>query len=622
MAKFYDKHKVAQNLKLEDEHTESAFASWIDSMLNDAKSGCYALHESWKRQLAMYEGVPKKVTRDVPIENAPNIEVTIGAIAADTINAQAIDLIEGTKPFATVRPKPKDKDAKEIVNAAAGLQTFVNHLSVLPDVDYLPALETSIMDDIQLGTGMLYVPWVENVLKTKTARILSRGPRVRSIAPEDIIVPPGVRGQIDDMSIFGFQFYYTQQELNRLAKMNRVNIEGFQPMGYRNTVRDRREQLGRHPEGTMTRGEIYDVQLLFIYYDIDGDGFEEDLMVIYNHSGASIGLCTYNPMDRRPATHMVYQLRPHMFFGLGVLGMLDPFEEKLSDLHNYATLNTILANSRVWVGDASAPSKLKIWPGRVITKLADAQKSLQALTMADVYSSIYQDQMAVMQFANNRVGLNDVVSPGNVPNRTPAHTTMSMLQQVNRRFTPAFNSMRNCAASALTQCLYRYQERIMAGDDHAIADIYKVLGYDSGSLVLDILQNEDFGEFVDVELTAASASTNREADQQNSVMLTNLLGQYYQRTLELAALSANPQTPPQVREVAIKIAEAAGIAIERTMRTFDQVRDPQTFVIDVENELKQLGQDVPVAQEVLMQLVGGLAQQGMEQPELPERTMG
>ena len=162
----------------------------------------------------------------------------------------------------------------------------------------------------------------------------------------------------------------------------------------------------------------------------------------------------------------------------------------------------------------------------------------------------------------------------------------------------------------------------MAGDDHAVADIYKVLGYDNGSLVLDILQNEDFGEFVDVELTAASASTNREADQQNSIMLTNLLGQYYQRTLELAALSANPQTPPQVREVAIKIAEAAGVAIERTMRTFDQVRDPQTFVIDVENELKQLGQDVPVAQEVLMQLVGGLAQQGMEQPELPERTMG
>lgn len=621
MAKFYDRHKMVQRLLTEDDtNRKTLFSSWIDSMLNDAKSSRFALEECWKRQLAMYEGVPKQVTRDVPIENAPNIEVTIGAIAVDTINAQANDLIFGTKPFATVRPKPKDKDATEIVSAAEGLQILVNHLAVAPDVDFQPAFETSMFDDIQLGTGVLYTPWVENILKTKTSKILCRGPRVRSIAPEDVIVPPGTRNNIDEMSIFGFQFYYTPHELNQMAKLHKMDISGFQPMGARNGVRERRETLGKHNEGVLTRGEIYDVQLLFIYYDIDGDGIDEDLMVIYNHSGASIGLCTYNPMDRRPASHMVYQIRPHMFFGLGVMAMIEPYEEKLSDIHNYATLNALLANSRVWVGDGSTASKMKIWPGRVLQ--LNSKDSLVGLQMADIYSSIYNDQMAVMQFANNRVGLNDVVSPGNVPNRTPAHTTLSMLQQVNRRFTPAFNSMRKCAADALTQCLYRYQERLMAGDDYAIADIYRVLGYEKGTHVVEILSNEQFGEFVDVELTAASVSTNREADQQNSIMLTNLLGQYYQRTLELAALAANPQTPPQVREVAIKIATAAGTAIERASRTFDNVRDPQTFVIDVEKELKQLGQDVPVASEILLELIGGLVAQAGEQPQLPERTMG
>ena len=79
----------------------------------------------------------------------------------------------------------------------------------------------------------------------------------------------------------------------------------------------------------------------------------------------------------------------------------------------------------------------------------------------------------------------------------------------------------------------------------------------------------------------------KDGDRQNAMMLVNILAQYYQRTLELVAIAANPQTPPAVVEVAKKIADSAGEIIDRTIRTFDQIRDPSTFIIQVEEEIDQ-----------------------------------
>ncbi len=616
MARFQDKYKILQKLKYTEEDLQT-MESWVELMVSDAVSSRRPLEVSWRRHLKMYEGIPKQETRDVPIPNAPNIEVPVGATAADTINAQVIDLIFSTTPLITARARRRAEAKPELVEAVNALQQFCNALSQSPEVGLRNAAEDSLLDTVQLGSGFFYVPWVEKQKKTKTAKVLSRGPRIRAVAPEDVICTAGNKTDIDEMALFGFQFYYTEHELNALAKANNVDIDQFQPLGARNTVRAAREVLGQHMEGVESKSNIYDVQLLFCYYDIDGDGIDEDLMIIYNHSSGKIGLCTYNPMDRRPGVKMVYQRRAHMFFGLGVLGMIDPYEEKLTDIHNFGTLNMLLANSRFWVGDGTIPENMAIIPNKVVQ--GASADSLKNMAMADVYGSIYQEQQMVQQLANNRVGINDAVSPGNVPNRTPGITTMSMLQQVSKRFTPAFDSIRAGLAGALLQCLYRYQERLLAGDTLAEASILQSMGYTHGMRIIQLLKDDKFDEQVAVELTAASASKNTAADRQDSVLLTNLLGSYYQRTLELITLASAPETPTEVRDIAIKIATAASTAIERTINTFDVVRDPKTFVIDVENEINSLEENAQVSNDVMGQLMGGLLQQ---QQAAAEQEMG
>ena len=385
----------------------------------------------------------------------------------------------------------------------------------------------------------------------------------------------------------GLRFWHTQSELNLYASRRKWKIDAFKPAGGKDFVRTRREDLGHTYTKIARATDLYETITIFCAYDIDGDGIDEDLLVVWDRTSRDIGLVTYNPFDRRPIEPTRYQLRAHLFYGLGVMEMIRPYQDETSEIHNARTLNMLLANCRFWKArEGSVPETMKIW-GNKVQMLSDPT-DLVAEQMADIYPSAAQAQAITTSLAERRVGVNEMSMPRPsqvLGSRTPGITAMSLLQQVNRRFTPAFDGYRNGTGAAVKQCLYRYQERLLAGDRAVEEDIMSVMGDEDGRLVIDVLRDDKFDEGMKIELTASSASVNRDADRQNSIMLVNLLAQYYQRTLELVSIAANPTTPPVIRDVAQKIANSAGEIIERTIRTFDQVRDPNTFIIDVNDEL-------------------------------------
>lgn len=614
MPKFLERHKTKQVLGISDQKMHD-LAEWLYIEIEDALAFRKRFEIVLRECLKMYEGVPRVASRDIPIENAPNIEVTIGAIASDTIYAQAIDLIFNTSPLITVRAKPKQKNDDEANDQAKALQRFANHIANSPEAGLRAAVEASVLDDVQLGTGSIYIPWVEKVKKTKTAKVLSAGPRFRAMPIEDVIVPAGSYSDVNDLPFLGLVFYYTLHEVNALAKKNRWNTDGIRPMEAKTQIRSTREMLAKHSEPSNRRAEVYQLTNVYCNFDIDGDGLDEELLVIWNHQSRKVVYIGFPAEDCKPLEVMRYQLRAHIFYGLGVLQMMMPYEEKITDIHNYATLNILLANSRMWVGSEGLPETMKIWPGKYV-QTANPREDLIPLQMADVYSSIWQDQMVTMQLANQRVGISDVSRGSDIPSRTPGITAMTFLQQVNKRFVPAFDSIRGCIARSISQALYRYQERLLSGDSKAEASILNVLGYEDGLSVVRLLRNENFDEHIDVELTAASTAANREADRQSSIMLMNILGQYYQRTIELISIASNPETPPEVAAVARKISNASSEIIDRTIRTFDQVRDPGLFVVEVEEELNNIEQ-TSQQQQGLMQLMQLLGANNPAPVELP-----
>lgn len=579
-----EKHpgREAATLQFTQENLEKLNA-WLTREIEDALSARAAQETAWREDLAAYEGVPKNPVINFPVQNAPNTVITLGAIATDSIYSQALDLMFTVSPPVTARAVQG-----RATDAVMGLQRLIDW-GVKNEWGLELAAEHSVLDDVQLGTGVFYIPFVEERKKTKTHKSTSRHPLIQTVPVEDLLVPGGAMGDVQKTRWAALRFWYTQGELHDRARGEKWwSVDGMLPTGSIGWMRTRREVLGRTSSGTRV-SELYEVFRIWIYWDIDGDGYDEDLQVIWDRTSRTLLRVSYNPYDYRPIEIMRYQIRAHLFYGLGVMAMARPYQEETTIVHNQRVLNMLLANARIWKGrETTVPETLTIWPGKVITMADPADLASEA--MADVYPSSLQAEQVTISLAERRLGINDLSMPrpsAVMGSRTPGITALSLLQQISKRFTAAFNQMRNGAARSVRQCLYRYQERLLAGDREVEAHLYRILD-DDAPAVIALLRDPEFDEAISVELTASSASVNRDADRQNAIMLVQLLGQYYQRTLELVSIAANPQTPPAVRNVAEKIAEAAGKIIERTIRTFDVIRDPSTFILDVEEELDQI----------------------------------
>ncbi len=574
---------------------------WLYNELEETFSSKAPIESLWVELLRQYEGVPKTAIKNYPIENAPNIEVTLGAIAADSIFAQAMDLKwMQTNQLLTIRSVGNKKEDQK---RARALQRFVNWMAET-QIRARQEDEISTLDAVQLGTGIFYIPWVENLKKTRVARVTSFGPVMYSVPPEDFFLPGGSQGDIENASWVAIRFYLDQLEFKERAERNGWEQEGAQKIATKSWMRTRREMLSRDQESARSQSELYDVFDVYAYYDIDEDGQREDLYIVYNHTGRKILKVAYNPYDYRPFSVIRYQLRPHIFWGIGVLEMMQPYQEEVTDIHNERNANMILANCRHWIArEGAVPANMRFRPNK-ITLVPDPSTDLRAVTMADVYPSSHNAEMMTMMLAERRVGVNEMSMPrpsSIMGSRTPGITALSLLQQVNRRFTPAFDAMRQGLAQAIKQALFRYQERVLAMDMRVYSMIRNVMGEEDGSLILAILADQNFDEQYTMELTASSVSINREADRQNAIMLINVLSQYYERAMNLVAVATNPQVPEPVRKTALDIAQKAGEIVERTVATFDQIRDPRTFVVD-------LGEELEAAQTVAPQLLQALAQ--------------
>src|SRR5438445_11457682 len=121
--------------------------------------------------------------------------------------------------------------------------------------------------------------------------------------------------------------------------------------------------------------------------------------------------------------------------------------------------------------------------------------------------------------------------------------------------------------------------------------------------------SDRFEASVGVELTATAASVNGAQDRQDSILLLQTMSMYYQRSMELITLASNPQATEPMKITARQIHEKVSEIIDRTIRTFDQVRDPRTFILDM-NEALDAMPAAPQGLNGLAQWLGSVMPQG------------
>jgi hypothetical protein len=616
-----ERHPIEKLPKIErSAERDGLLSAFLTIELEDALTARRTVDKVWNEARRQYNGVPKRPIREVPVPNAPNIEVTVGAILADDIYSMATDALFTASPLVTVRPVTPD-----YVEHAKAFQDWINWL-VTNELGLRSAVNNAFLDDTQLGTGAYYIPFIEQTKKDRVFKVTYRSPRIFAVSPEDLIIPPGSRGDIQRDRWAAIRFWFTKGEMEERARERGWDITGMLPTAQFDLVRLQHERKA-NMRGAMLWREVFEVVEVYCYFDYDGDGLEEDLLVSFDRTSRKILSVSFNPYDTRPIEVMRYQLRSHLPYGLGVMEMVQPFQEEMTELHTANLLNTFLANARLWaVAESAYPNDtMEIMPGSVKKFITDdIRKAIAPLQMAEVYPSATIAQQAAMSLAERRIGTQGAAGfMAKGGSRTPGVTAMSLLQQANRRFAPAFDDMREKTGAAVRQAVFRYRERIRMNDKEVEQHIVDVMGDERALLITELMRSVEIENALALELTASTASVNREADRQNAILLSQLLGGYYQQTAALAMQAAASGLPPEVRALLLDIANKGKEMMDRTIRTFDQVRDPNTFLLDTKAvETALTAQQPDAGGAVLAQILQSLGGQPPEDQAPQESFAG
>lgn len=577
--RFLEKHpEFGEPLRISTKRKQD-LANWLGTEIDLALASRQGLEDGWRSDIRLYEAIPELRQRNIPYVMASNRVLPLSAIAVDAIYAQIITNVSQVKPFVICRATQSQYEEHALavqkrVELGASVWGFYSALCDLAK------------DACKLGTGMTYTRWYETRIKTRRNRIAFRGPRITAIPIENVLVPGGSYGDIDQLSWISLVYYMTKAELQEKANLAGwdINVDTA-GSSTTNTVRRAREYYTRQYGDISQGSELCDIHECYCYFDIDNDGEREELLVIYDHNMRHILWIDYAPYDHRPHEVARFNNQEYLFYGQGVINMVKELNRMASDTVNHWIDNAFLSNTRMFAtpyGTLDAEQTIFAWAGRNIP-MSDPTK-MKEIRLSDEYTSMPQILATVVGLAERRTGINDLSTPRPsqvLGSRTPGITALSLLQQVSNRQTPAFDNIRNAAAASLKQCIYREQERILSGDIETINYLKKLLGEKDANLYIQILNDTEFDDSCTIEMSASSASQNKQADQQALLMFGQLYHQYVTDMSQAGLALSNPQTPPLMKEIILKGSEGYSKLLQRIMMTYDQLRDPENFVLSL-----------------------------------------
>ena len=574
-----------------------------------ADNSRYGIENTWKQAIRMYQGDPPEKLGWVPFENAPTIEITSGATQADQILSQAEDLIFQTNPILTVQSRKDEFD-----NVSEDIQELVkwgtaNSANGGP-WRYEPGMKEGLLDCTQMGTMIGYVPFIKTERITDIRRVIDFGPQIFSIAPEHFILPANATKNIQREKFCTMVQYMDRPELSWRAQAGNWAMDESAAADGESKVRhDRLRAAGvvdSSPEGPLK----VKVGYTFCYFDFrDGMGLR-DLEVIWNMTSGGILKCQYNRYNCRPFVLECYQDRAHLPWGIGVMEMDAPYGRLATEIWNNHVWNMMIANTRMYQMPAEMMNESdEIYPGKRWERIGEG---IEAIEMGEVDASGIQAYSLVTGMSSARIGTNQLTAPMRGGNRTPGISMLSMLQQANRRFTHPFNNMRNFGAQLAIQCLYRIQEQVKGGPEKSatVKALTQIMGAEKADRIIALFRRTDIEltDALDVQLTAASVSVNREADRQNMVMLmTQVMPLYWNGKKELAQIIAHPPFPG-AKETAIQADSLLEKLKNKVLQTFDEIADGRTMTID----LSAVAQMAEAMDAQMAQL-----SQGQQQPQQP-----
>jgi hypothetical protein len=332
-------------------------------------------------------------------------------------------------------------------------------------------------------------------------------------------------------------------------------------------------------------------------YDIDDDGIDEDIVIIWHQDSNTILRMTPNPYDHgeRPFDRVRY-LEGIGFYGIGLAEKDEWSQATVTKLLNAQIDNVMLANTRMYsvprgqnVSDSEAIFPSKIWT------LGPGEK-VEEVRLGDIYQSLPQIMGFMLDISESASGASDL-RQGNVqslPDRTPAATALTMLQESNKRFDEIMAGMRQPYSRIGLKVFQLLSQQMKTDPSFWRRYFIGNLGEVDGLKVIALLEQgvDVIGQRFGIQPTATSAVANKEGDKQNLVAVMQLLSQISPQLIQAGGLADQAQPGTLVHKTALAM-YIGGVELMRLLLERFDIQDAETFLPDVSDLQAQQGQGVP-----------------------------
>lgn len=582
--------------KDEKERLGRFFKAWIERVEETRRN---RMTEVWIKCLDNYEG--KSPVKQFPWPGASNVFLPVTGTHCDAIASRLYAAATAHTPIFNIKHNRTGTIFDTGVAEMAGMTDaptweevaswFQNISAWIEKNEVVPK---EFMDDVILtmvvfGDSYVYLPWeVRTVMDVslnldtgkveKTERPIIDQPFPHVLHPKDVYKDwdeediqgakmVGIGWDLDEETVLERKAsgYYGEEDAEELIKL----ITG-------KTERDREKMRPYEVKeygGEFFSRDVYEKEVMkrlnvdddsgpnrirmvtvFSRVDADGDGIPEDhIFEVTKETGRVVYARYANYLHlMRPLVHFWYMKRPGSGYNKGVAELLFNLQKIINQTMRDHLDNNKVQNTKMFLARKGSPVEedAKVYPTRIffVDDIEADFKSVDLGTGRPVTQ--VQDIAVIERWAQFITGITDFNLGQEKRSRTPATTTLALLEEGNKRIDRVIDTMRQAMLDLWYQVLMLYFQN---GDPEVLVNIAINEAEEREKFLItwDLLQetpNELIaGLFFEAEVS--SNALNKSVEQQRALTIFGQIDQFYQRLIMMAQAIGGALLDPVMRNL-------------------------------------------------------------------------
>lgn len=557
------------------------------------------LEEKWARWQMAYRSVPEEDVKQFPWLGAANLVLPVIATDVDTMFSRLMGIIYGPDNLWACKPL---NDL--FVNYAPRLQEFLQWAQDA-ELNAYPAIADWLMELCKLGTGVLKQRYVRESKRVYQFRETDYGtieqflqlmiqdhPVLNHVPLADFFVPSVSKDIVtapwcaERLNLTWGQF---QNRVRAGIYQDQYGLRPFMARDHGSRVLQEMERLDMYVPSFGDRMELFEFWLDF---DISGIGEPQAVVCTIHMPTMTYLRVDWNPFfnQEKPYSFARYLRQEGRFYGIGLAEMLEQFQDEVSTMHNQRLDSATIANTQMMVARKGIGIKQDepLVIGRWFL-VDDPQTDIKGIQLGQKYDSTVPYEQMTINYAQRRTGVNDwlAANTDTSMNYATATTAVQQLREGAKRGDQTLREVRRCLGESGTRIVELYQQFNQHGKE------FLAMGPKDGAIVHAVLQfpMELIRHSVGIELTATSASLNKEVQIRTDQIIMGLLMQFYQQMFQAMSIVTSPMAPPPLRQMALQMIQGATVMMRRILDTYGE-QDTDRLLPAMEDMVNATGQQL------------------------------